>query len=726
MDIQTKDGILLRGIPDGTPDDVIKARIEKIRAGGRDAAPASSPLPETPQNLRKPEEISAVDKLLIQLPDMPKWKQNVLTGATGVTRGALNLLPYKSDEGKGVGDIMAPAAPGSEGTTGRMIGSLLDPASWAVAGGVGKVLPFVPLMAKGVSGIPLQLGRNVASGATTGGAIGALSDEGSAGTGAGGGAVAGAVLPPAIGGTARVVRALKEAAYPSPGRLGVKAAGDRSNEVINAMLGTQSGVPGVKLTAGQAAVPAGSAEFSALQKLVADKDPSRFYGASGVEGIQDAWLKAHLGDLAKGGTQEASILARRADKKELGKVVGAMMENELSAANIAGRTLPRLQGRAEGLGAAASASVEDVRRLSKAQELADAVAQSGRMRLDAGVPPVAGLPRVSAKYAYGTELSELADRVAQKQADASLILGEGSRFAQRQAESLAAHGLTPIDSSKIISSLSNKLNDPSIGPNEINRRVLTSVGRKIAEWTERGNGVIDAKALHEIRKSAVNNEVEKLLRGADPKAIKDRAAAILSQVKPLIDDAIESAGGTAWKKALEDFSKGAHLIDRTKMGAKAMELFDKSPDELIRLSRGDAPKVVEKIFGPGKVSLSEQMGGTEAPIKRVAAALDRNKQLKDLASAGGKSLEARIGAPEVYPTGTFKPMLSAARGWVNRALGTGHEAALTRLAPIMENPQEMARLMRAATPQQRAVIESMLARRMTQGAIVGGAAQGER
>lgn len=33
MDIQTKDGILLRGIPDGTPDEAIKARIAQIRAG---------------------------------------------------------------------------------------------------------------------------------------------------------------------------------------------------------------------------------------------------------------------------------------------------------------------------------------------------------------------------------------------------------------------------------------------------------------------------------------------------------------------------------------------------------------------------------------------------------------------------------------------------------------------------------------------------------------------
>lgn len=40
MDIQTKDGILLRGIPDGTPDEVIKARIAAIRGGGDTSAPA--------------------------------------------------------------------------------------------------------------------------------------------------------------------------------------------------------------------------------------------------------------------------------------------------------------------------------------------------------------------------------------------------------------------------------------------------------------------------------------------------------------------------------------------------------------------------------------------------------------------------------------------------------------------------------------------------------------
>lgn len=46
MDIQTKDGILLRGVPDGTPDEAIKARIEAIRTGGAAPAPAK-PEPAT-------------------------------------------------------------------------------------------------------------------------------------------------------------------------------------------------------------------------------------------------------------------------------------------------------------------------------------------------------------------------------------------------------------------------------------------------------------------------------------------------------------------------------------------------------------------------------------------------------------------------------------------------------------------------------------------------------
>jgi hypothetical protein len=50
MDIQTKDGIILRGIPDGTPDSVIKERLAQIRG---QAAPTDTPAaPTTPQKLQ--------------------------------------------------------------------------------------------------------------------------------------------------------------------------------------------------------------------------------------------------------------------------------------------------------------------------------------------------------------------------------------------------------------------------------------------------------------------------------------------------------------------------------------------------------------------------------------------------------------------------------------------------------------------------------------------------
>jgi len=53
MDIQTKDGILLRGIPDGTPDDVIKARIQQIRTGNQPSSwEDSTPIPS--MNLAQP------------------------------------------------------------------------------------------------------------------------------------------------------------------------------------------------------------------------------------------------------------------------------------------------------------------------------------------------------------------------------------------------------------------------------------------------------------------------------------------------------------------------------------------------------------------------------------------------------------------------------------------------------------------------------------------------
>src|SRR3990167_1344531 len=145
--------------------------------------------PEVPMSERRNIRGESVDPS--KQFSIPEWMLSMASTGMGTTRGAMNLVGEGYDklfgqkklsdliapqEKKGWGTEFLPPA-GDPSSTAGILGNFIDPASWAVAGGIGKVLPFVPLLAKGASGIPGQLARNVASGAVTGGALGALSDE---------------------------------------------------------------------------------------------------------------------------------------------------------------------------------------------------------------------------------------------------------------------------------------------------------------------------------------------------------------------------------------------------------------------------------------------------------------------------------------------------------------------------------------------------------------------
>jgi len=106
--------------------------------------------------------------------------------------------------------------------------------------------------------------------------------------------LAGAMAPAAAGSMINVGRAVKDYVHPSVGSLGRRAAGDKADDVIAAMMQTKSNVPGVKLTAGEASVPANSAEFAAFQKAAANENASKFYGPIGVKGQQATARLDHL------------------------------------------------------------------------------------------------------------------------------------------------------------------------------------------------------------------------------------------------------------------------------------------------------------------------------------------------------------------------------------------------------------------------------------------------
>ena len=141
----------------------------------------------------------------------------------------------------------------------------------------------------------------------------------------------------------------------------------------------------------------------------------------------------------------------------------------------------------------------------------------------------------------------------------SLDLGQGAKFAQAAADSLRSYGIKPLKTDSLIASIQDVAKNPKFAGNKDLIDSVNAVADDIAKWTD-SNGVIDAHALESIRKNSVNAVIQRLYPNADDASQKRLASGVLSSVRPLIDDAIESAGGIGWKKYLEDYSQGMQKI----------------------------------------------------------------------------------------------------------------------------------------------------------------------
>lgn len=243
-----------------------------------------------------------------------------------------------------------------------------------------------------------------------------------------------------------------------------------------------------------------------------------------------------------------------------------------------------------------------------------------------------------------------------------LALGQ----AQAQLDALASAGLKPIDTSKIVSGISAKLNDPKIGPSDVNQAVLSKVSSKIKEWTTKGGGVIDAEALYSIRKNAVGEEIARLYPNADAKQQARFAAKLLSEIKPAIDDAIVDAGGIGWRNYLQTYEKGMNAIDQQRLATVALDKFEGSKEEFIKLVRGKNVDAVEDVFGPGSFNIFKEMkqSGT---LENIANQLERDIKVGERAAAGAGGL-ARIMGMSEKEIGRIPAFFSVTATTINKAL----------------------------------------------------------
>jgi hypothetical protein len=419
--------------------------------------------------------------------------------------------------------------------------------------------------------------------------------------------------------------------------LAQKALGDDLPTVLNALRNAPPNASVADLTA-----KIQNPTWQALIKNALEKDP-QFVRKAQLLGETES--RNALAKLAGGTTATDVRAAGETAKNMLNTVTGPMRETALTRANL-GKAVAEYEAQAGKLSAEAAAKVQEVRRLI---ELGDNAAAAARLEtIKAGLPASSAMApaksqagfsdKWAATYTYPGKLAQMSDEWASQAANASLDLGQGAQFAQSAANSLRSVGIKPLEGGKLAESISTLANKPEFAGNDVLAGAVKNVANDIAKWTNQG-GVIDAKALEAIRKNSVNAAIAQLRPGVDATAQRNLAAGVMSKMKPLIDDAIEGAGGAGWRDYLTKHSEGMRKIAETKLSGEALRLWKTDKDAFVRLVQNESPDVVEKFLGPGNYNIATELAdSTMAVLQKQAEKRLTELSVKEQVTEGGAAL----------------------------------------------------------------------------------------
>jgi hypothetical protein len=389
------------------------------------------------------------------------------------------------------------------------------------------------------------------------------------------------------------------------------ALGPDLPEVLNALKAAQ----GKGVSAAQATADINSPTWQALIDRATARDPRFIAALKASQG--DVSLDA-LAKLAGGTTATETRAAAQTAKNALTEATTPDREAALGRANL-GQAVAELEAIAAKLGGEASAKVQEVRDLMKAGDTARAWARLDLIKR--------GLPTGATKYTHFGELGEKAqEEWASAAANASLDLGQGARFAQSAADELRAVGIKPLESAPLIRSISAIKSNPNFAGDDVLAAAVDNVAQDIAQWTSKG-GIVNGHALDAIRKNSINAAIAKLRPGIDATSERNLAAKVLTNIKPLLIDAIESAGGKGYREYLTKYAEGMQKISQQKLTGEALRLWKTDKDAFVRLVQNESPDTVEKFLGPNNYNIAVELSDNAMSVLQDQA----KKHLTNLA-----------------------------------------------------------------------------------------------
>jgi hypothetical protein len=495
-----------------------------------------------------------------------------------------------------------------------------------------KAVPGVAPQAIPLATRTADIGARAVGGGVTGGATAALTNADETGTGAQVGAGVAVVAPKTVKLLSKSAGFLTDA---FTGRLAEVGAGKISREVA-----------GERIGAIRAALAAAPEDLNAAQAASGvQRNAWQAFGAMlGKTDEQSLFLKKQFDDelalaqrMAEGGNATEARAAYEQSIKRLNQLTADMRNVELQAANQAGQTVnrlaPQMEQRQAGMVNALRGGVPVGQPLPGQAVISPATEAAQQAAIAAkGKPGFLSAGTRSQEWQQTSD--EFANIAQQRRAEAG--------FLERQIGSLEDYGLRPLDAGAITSAIDAKLAQPGLRASSNVTNVLQAVKDDIANLTAKGGGVIDAHDLYTLRKEGINERIMQILGQTDPKISAKVTRQVLQEVRPLIDDAIEKAGGTGWRDYLKTYSQGMQAIDQKALAAEAAKLFKDSPQEYVRLVRGNNPDAVEAIFGPGSYDIFKEMGSKMPTLEKLAASIERTASMKEAAGAGAEKLSEII------------------------------------------------------------------------------------
>jgi hypothetical protein len=530
--------------------------------------------------------------------------------------------------GRDVIQMVRPSVEALGGVGGAIVGTPLGPLGTVGGSGLGYGL------AKGgldtlETALGYRQGPSTAEGAVVGGAkdvlMGATMEAG------------GRAAVQALGSAAGKIADLRQIPKQKAADIAKQALGRDLETVIGMLRNAPPNASVAEITAGIE-----NPTWQALIQRSLERDP-QFVRKFNLLGERES--RNVLAQLAGGTTAAETRATVESAKNALNAMTGPQREAALSRANL-GKAVAEYEAQAGKLSADAAAKVQEVRRLI---DLGDHAAAAARLKvIQAGLPASSRLAPAksqagfsdewAAKFTYPGQLAQMSDEWASRAADASLDLGQGARFAQGAADALRSVGIKPLEGEPLIRSLSAVGRNPEFAGNDLISGALKNVTDDIAKWTSSG-GVIDARALDAIRKNSVNAAIQQLRPGMDATAQRNLAAGVLSEIKPALIDAIESAGGTGYRQYLSEYTKGMQQISERKLVGEAARLWKTDKDAFVKLVQNESPEVVEKFLGKGNYNIATELADSALETLR-AQAQQRIKQVsvKEQASEGQAAL----------------------------------------------------------------------------------------